>query len=267
MAFSGAPICRTCGVQQDVEAEVCPICADDRQYVGWNGQLWTTVTSLAADGHRGVVREEVAGLYGVGAEPATAIGQRALLVPGEGGNVLWDCVSVIDDATVDAVRAQGGIAAIAISHPHFFGSMVEWSDAFGGVPIYVHEADREWVRRSGNVVFWSGDTREILPGRTLVNCGVHFPGGTVLHWAGGRALCTGDIVMVVMDRRWVSFMYSYPNLIPEHPETIARAVRLLEPFDFDSIYGGWWGRVLTGDAKSRLLASAARYNEHIGLDR
>jgi glyoxylase-like metal-dependent hydrolase (beta-lactamase superfamily II) len=267
MAFSHAPICRTCGVQQDVEAEVCPICADDRQYVGWKGQQWTTVASLGADGHRGVVREEVPGLYGVGAEPATAIGQRALLVPGEGGNVLWDCVSVIDESTVDAVRAQGGVAAIAISHPHFFGSMVEWSEAFGGVPIYVHEADREWVRRSGNVVFWSGDTREILPGRTLVNCGVHFRGGTVLHWAGGRALCTGDIVMVVMDRRWVSFMYSYPNLIPEHPETIARAIRLLEPFDFDSIYGGWWGRVLTGDAKARLLASAARYNEHLGVDR
>jgi glyoxylase-like metal-dependent hydrolase (beta-lactamase superfamily II) len=261
MPFSDAPICRTCGVQQDVAAEVCPICADDRQYVGWNGQLWTTVEELAGSGHRGVVRAEVPGLYGVGADPPTAIGQRALLVPGEGGNVLW----VIDDATVDAVRAQGGIAAIAISHPHFFGSMVEWSEAFGGVPVYVHEADREWVPRSGNVVLWSGDTREILPGRTLVNCGVHFRGGTVLHWADGRALCTGDIVMVVIDRRWVSFMYSYPNLIPEHPETIARAVRLLEPFDFDSIYGGWWGRVLTGDAKARLLASAARYNEHIGF--
>ena len=26
----------------------------------------------------------------------------------------------------------GGIAAIAISHPHYYTSMVEWSRAFGG---------------------------------------------------------------------------------------------------------------------------------------
>ena len=40
----------------------------------------------------------------------------------------------------------------------------------------------------------------------------------MLHWAGGAdgrgALLSGDIVQVVPDRRYVSFMYSYPNLIP-----------------------------------------------------
>jgi glyoxylase-like metal-dependent hydrolase (beta-lactamase superfamily II) len=262
MAFSAAPICRTCGVQHEVASAVCRICADERQYVGWAGQRWTTIGELAAEGHRGVVRQEASGQYGVGTEPSTAIGQRALLVPGAGGNVLWDCVSYVDDATVDAVRALGGLAAIAVSHPHFHASMVEWSEAFGGVPIYVHEADREWVCRPGNIEFWSGDTREILPGRTLINCGVHFTGGTVLH-AGG-ALYSGDIFAVAMDRDWVSFMYSYPNLIPEHPDTIARAVRLVEPFPFDTIYGGWWGRVVTGDAKPKLAASADRYYRHIG---
>lgn len=259
MAFSDAPICRTCGVQQAAEAEVCPICADDRQYVGWKGQQWTTVAGLTADGHRGVVREEVPGLYGIGAEPQTAIGQRALLVPGEGGNVMWDCVSAIDDETVARVRDLGGISAIALSHPHFFGSMVEWSDAFGGVPIYVHEADRSWVGRAGNVEFWGGDTQEILPGRTLVNCGVHFAGGTVLHWADGRALCTGDIVMVVMDRRWVSFMYSYPNFIPLGASAVRRVVKRLEPFAFEKLYGAFPGRVVSRDAKAAVERSAERH--------
>lgn len=245
-----------------VVPDVCRICADDRQYVGWSGQQWTTLDELADEGHRSVVRPEFEGLYGVGTEPSFGIGQRALVVPGEGGNVLWDCTGFVDAAAVLAVRELGGLAAIAISHPHFYGSMIEWSEAFGGIPVYVHAADREWVCRDGNVVFWEGESREILPGRTLINCGVHFAGGTVLHTAG--VLCTGDIFTVVMDRRYVSFMYSYPNLIPEHPDTIARAVALVEPFDFDVIVGAWWGRVVSADAKAALTASAERYFEHIG---
>ncbi len=261
MNLSDAPVCRTCGVQYDEAPDVCRICADERQYVGWNGQRWTTVSELAAEGHRGVVRAEAPGIYGVGADPSTFIGQRALLVPGPGGNVLWDCVSIVDAETVAAVRAQGGIAAIAVSHPHFYGSMVEWSEAFDGVPIYVHEADRQWVCRPGNVVFWHGDTHEMLPGRTLVNCGVHFDGVTVLH--AGDELFTGDIVTVVMDRRFVSFMYSYPNLIPERPQRIERAVRLLEPLPYDAIYGGWWGRVVPREAKAAVTASVERYFRQI----
>lgn len=267
------PICCTCGVQyaeEEFNPRVCRICMDDRQYVGWDGQQWTTLPELRAAGHRNVIRPEAPGLYGVGTDPQVAIGQRALVVPGEGGNVLWDCVSYVDDETVAAVDRLGGLAAIAISHPHFYGSMIEWSRAFGDVPVFVHAADREWVCRGGNVEFWQGDSLEILPGRTLINCGVHFAGGTVLHWAAGAsgqgALCSGDIFSVVMDRRWVSFMYSYPNLIPEHPETIARALRLVDPLPFEAIYGAWWGRVVGSGAKRSLTESAARYFRHIGYE-
>lgn len=262
------PICRTCGVQypESVFRTRCPICADQRQYIGWSGQRWTTLAELAAAGHRGVLREdEVPGLHGIGTEPQVAIGQRALLVPGPGGTVLWDCVSYLDDDLVAAVRDRGGLAAIAISHPHFYGAMHEWSRAFGDIPVYVHENDREWVPRADNVEFWSGETLEILPGRTLVNAGIHFAGGTVLHWADGAdgrgALCTGDILMVVMDRRYLSFMYSYPNLIPEHPRTVRRAAALLETFRFDAVYGGWWGRVVATDGAAALRRSVARYLE------
>jgi glyoxylase-like metal-dependent hydrolase (beta-lactamase superfamily II) len=263
------PICRTCGVQREPDAGrmVCPVCAGERQYVGWGGQRWVSITELHAEGHRGAVREESRGLWGIGVEPSVGIGQRALIVPGPGGNVMFDCVPYVDDATVEAVNAHGGLAAIALSHPHFYGSMVEWSKAFGDIPIYVHEADASWVPRAGNIVLWSGDQREILPERTLVNCGIHFPGGTVLHWPGidGKgALCTGDIFTVVMDRRWVSFMDSYPNLVPEHPDTIVRAVSLVDPLPYDTVYGGWWGRVVAGGAKDRVRRSADRYLAHVG---
>ncbi|MGZ4516903.1 MAG: MBL fold metallo-hydrolase [Mycobacteriaceae bacterium] len=265
------PICQTCGVQYDqahFDPDHCRICEDERQYVGWSGQRWTTLEEMAAGDYRADIREE-GELTGIGTEPAFAIGQRALLVPGEGGNVLWDCVSFVDEVAVAAVQAAGGIAAIAVSHPHFYSSAVSWSEAFGGAPIYLHEADRKWVCRDGNITFWAGDSHEILPGRTLVNCGVHFAGGTVLHWAAGSdgrgALCTGDILTVVMDRRYVSFMYSYPNHVPESPAVIERALALLEPFAFDTIYGGWWGRVVATDGKGAVARSAARYLGRLGF--
>jgi len=265
------PICTTCGVQHDeahFDLEHCAICTDERQYVGWGGQRWTTLEDMAEAHYRAMVRPE-GELTGIGTEPSFAIGQRALLVPGSGGNVLWDCVSYVDSDAIAAVHEQGGIAAIAISHPHFYGSAVSWSEAFGNAPIYVHSADREWVRRDGNFLFWDGDVREILPGRTLINAGVHFPGGTVLHWAegadGAGALCTGDIFTVVMDRRFVSFMYSYPNHIPEPPTVIRRALQLIDPWEFATIYGGWWQRVVETDGKAAVQRSAQRYLNRLGL--
>lgn len=262
------PVCTTCGVQfARVDPDECPVCTDERQYVGADGQLWTTVAELAST-HRTVVREESPGLWGVGTEPSFAIGQRALIVPGEGGNLLWDCISTIDDAAVDRLQELGGLAAIALSHPHYYSAMMEWSEAFGGIPIYVHDSDARWITRDGNVRTWKGDTLEILPRRTLINTRVHFAGGSVLHWPGtdGRgALCTGDIVQVVADRRWVSFMYSYPNLIPEHPDAVRRTVQLLDGLQFDRIYGAWWGKVVEDDAHGAVVRSARRYLEHIGL--
>ena len=118
---TGLPICRTCGVQYGAPREDCPICLDERQYVGWDGQQWTTLAELAAAGHRGRIEEEGPGVLGVGTEPATAIGQRALLVTAPGGNVLWDMITYLDDELAARIRGLGGISAIAISHPHFYG--------------------------------------------------------------------------------------------------------------------------------------------------
>jgi len=257
------PICATCGVQYAAPREDCPICLDERQYVGWDGQRWTSLAELARAGHRGRVEEEGPGITGVGATPPTAIGQRALLVRSSGGNVLWDMITYLDDDLIEALNALGGVRAIAISHPHYYGTMIDWAHAFGA-PVYIHAADRRWVARPDPaVVFWEGDSRSIGGGLTLVNAGVHFAGGQVLHWADGEngagALLSGDIVQVVPDRRWVSFMYSYPNLIPERPRTIRRALALLEPYPFQAVYGAWWRRVVRAEGAAAITRSAERY--------
>lgn len=257
------PICWTCGVQYGAERADCPVCLDERQYVGWEGQRWTSLGELRAGGRRGRLVEEGPGVIGVGAEPSVAVGQRALLIRSPHGNVLWDCVGYLDDELAAEIEDLGGINAIAVSHPHFYGVMTEWGKVFDA-PVYVHAADREWVGRPDPVIeYWTGDTHDIAPGMTLVNAGTHFAGGTVLHWAddpeGDGALFSGDIFMVVMDRRWVSFMYSIPNFIPERPSTIRRALALVEPFAFERIYGAFWGRVVSSDGAAAVRRSADRY--------
>jgi glyoxylase-like metal-dependent hydrolase (beta-lactamase superfamily II) len=250
------PVCVTCGVQFGGPAERCPVCEDPRQYVPVSGQQWTTLEEIRRE-HRNAIRDE-AGLTGIGTEPKFAIGQRALLVPWGGSNLLWDCVTLLDDETAAAVEARGGLRAIAISHPHYYSAMVEWAHRFG-CPVLLHEADREWIMRPDDAIeLWSGDTRELGDGLTLVRCGGHFAGGTVLHRADGTLLA-GDIVQVIPDRSHVSFMYSYPNYIPLPEAEIRGILAALEPFAYERILGAWWETVIPRDGRGIVKRSAERY--------
>jgi hypothetical protein len=259
-------ICTTCGVQYAesvLPPEHCLICEDERQYVGWDGQKWTSLKELQST-HRNRLDVEGPELISLVTEPKFAIGQRALHVRTPDGNVLWDCITLIDDRSVAAIQALGGVSAIAISHPHYYASMVEWSRALGDVPIYLHAADGEWVMRPHPaIVFWQGETHSLAAGLTLVRLGGHFAGGTVLHWARGAsgkgALLSGDILQVGLDRRTVSFMYSYPNYVPVNAGTVRRIRQALEPYPFDQIYGAWFGQNIGADAKEALHYSAERY--------
>ena len=164
-------ICITCGMQYPTTNDPppeCPICKDERQYIGPGGQEWITLEALQKS-HRNVFFQEGENLWGIQTQPEFAIGQRALLLQTRNGGFLWDCISLIDASTVGLVKALGGLSAIAVSHPHYYASMVEWSHAFGKVPIHLHQADRKWVMRPDPVIhFWEGRTKALFGGLTLV---------------------------------------------------------------------------------------------------
>jgi len=142
-------ICRTCGVQFSTTSieelnNQCPICLDPRQYVPPTGQSWTTLTQLRSENkHKNLFhavdapRTSEAQLLAIRTEPQLAIGQSAYLVRTPQGNVLWDCITYLDDETVEAIREYGGLQAIVISHPHFYSTHVEyrgfcvWADVDG----------------------------------------------------------------------------------------------------------------------------------------
>ena len=263
-------ICTTCGTQyaaSERPPERCPVCVDERQYVGWNGQSWTTREALLRD-HRVRVGED-AGLTALAVDPDFAIGQRALLLPTVAGNLLWECLSLMTEDAIEALQARGGVERIIVSHPHFYAAMVDWSEALGGVPILLHEADRAWVQRpSPRIEYWTGDRRSLSDDVTLVRCGGHFTGSTALHWAGGPrpggALFPGDAMQVTGDRRHVAFMYSYPNYIPMPASDVGAMRERLEGFAFEDVYGYSWHRNIRGDARAAVDASFARYLRQVG---
>jgi len=264
-------ICKTCGTQfapSGQPPERCPICEDERQFIGLTGQQWITLDDLRAT-HRNTIYPESPGIWGVGSDPKFAIGQRGLLIQHSAGNILWDSISLIDNDTVTRIQALGGVSAIAVSHPHYYSSMVEWSKAFGAVPIYVHEDDRQWVQRPDPCIrFWQGKTHPLSPAFTLIRIGGHFAGYQVLHGSiGSGSLFSGDLPQVCLDRRWVSFMYSYPNYLPLSATSVRRIVATLETFEFGKLFGAFPGFVIKADAKDVVRRSAERYLQALTIER
>lgn len=171
--------------------------------------------------------------------PKLAIGQRALLCCTPRGNVLWDCLTYIDDETVTRINGLGGINAIVISHPHYFTTCLHWAEAFG-CKVYLSSEDEEWIMRRGDPerqVLWTGQRLPLLlspaagnngdedggAAFVAIKTGGHFAGSSVLWWKETRKLMVADTIMVVpsgvyhVDRLpgtvSFSFMWSYPNFV------------------------------------------------------
>ncbi|MEQ2527963.1 hypothetical protein EKG37_18885 [Robertmurraya yapensis] len=258
-------ICATCGVQYEGSTESpeqCTICNEERQYVNPNGQSWTTLGEMSKNGYKNNLNLEETGLYSLKTTPDFGIGQTAYIVQSEGFNMMWDCITYIDEATIKRIEDLGGLQAIALSHPHYYSTQVEWAEIFNA-PIYIHEDDKEWVtRRSDKIIFWSGESLELDKGKVIHRLGGHFKGGSVLEWKDGNEqkgiLLSGDIIQVVADREWVSFMYSYPNLIPLPVSKVQEIAKRVNELKFDRLYNAFH-RIVKEDAKNAVQKSAARY--------
>ena len=244
------PVCATCGAwfPDGPAPGECPICEDERQWVPEDGQRWTTADELAAEVTRADVREVEPGLTGIGLEPAFGIGQRMLLVENPAGNVLWDmipgrhrrgrCGRATQRGPVQRDRDLS--PALLLGDVGLERSARRRTDPPACRRSSARDAAVPGRSSTGTV------TSSSLPGAiTLLRLGGHFAGGTVLHWPAGAegrgALLTGDIVMVVPDRTVVSFMWSYPNLLPLPASEVAahrRGARARRPSTGSTVPGG-----------------------------
>lgn len=259
-------VCTTCGTQypdSEHPPRSCMICEEERQYVNPNGQDWTTLEKLIeSQQYKNKILLEEENLYSITTSPSFGIGQTAYFIKGNDFNVLWDCITYIDERVIEEIHQMGGINAIALSHPHYYSAQIEWAKAFD-VPIYIHEDDKEWiVNPSDHIILWSGEKLVLHEGMTIHRLGGHFKGGAVLHWEDGNegkgVLLTGDIIQVVADRKWVSFMYSYPNLIPLPAKTVREIAEKVKPLSFNRIYNAFH-KTVKEDANQSVQLSADRY--------
>ncbi|MBB2975379.1 hypothetical protein FHX49_000945 [Microbacterium endophyticum] len=257
-------ICATCAIEHsdsDTPPSRCEICSDDRQFVPEDGQKWTTRERLADAGYRVVVVEVEPGLHGITTEPELGIGQRGFLVQTPVGNLLFEPPGFIDEASVDAIRRLGGVAVIASSHPHLTGASIQWSHAFDRVPVFVSQKDEAWIRRPDSVIELWNDRVELLPGISMIECGGHFAGSSVVHWPAGAegrgVLLTGDTIAIGADRVSVNVMRSFVNRIPLPERAVRRIMDTTLALNFDRLYSAFG--VVTGQAHDITERSLRRY--------
>ena len=212
-------ICTTCGTQFPQDKKVTalwPICFVVCLFFCLFFLFWFNDEKQKKD-HSVKISRINDRLYTLTIKPAFAIGQRAFLLLSPGGNILWDCIPLLDEETINFIKEKGGLKAIAFSHPHFYSNMNEWTDEFN-CPIYIHENDKPWIFNPGpQLQLWGGDEKPLWDGISLVHVGGHFPGSSMLHIAdlsaGGAMLC-GDSLYISRSLRHTAVMFSYPNSIP-----------------------------------------------------
>lgn len=258
--------CKVCGVQHNAAQNPparCLICEDDRQYVREEGQQWVELEKHKNQ-HDTIWRKVEDNVYRLSITPhLVGIGQNAHFIQTQNGNYLWDCMPLVSDQLIEDIKARGGLKAIAISHPHFYSNVADWSAAFGNIPIYIHINDRPWVQEaSDNILFWEGDELRLENDLTLVKCGGHFNGSSVMHWSGtadGKgALFASDTISPQKRINSISFMYSFPNVIPLPARKVAHIGKIIAPYKFDRLYGAF-GQNVMPNADQLVQQSVKRY--------
>lgn len=256
-------ICVTCGTAYLVNnaPKICTICLDERQWVPEEGQLWTKTTDLIKT-HSVKLNRLQENLYEFVINPKFAIGQRAMLVTTKDGNILWDCIPLLDEMTIEFIKSKGGLRAIAFSHPHFYSNMNEWAEIFD-CPIYIHKNDEEHIIVKGNnLSLWEGSEFELWDGMKLFLIGGHFAGSSILHIPSlskdGAILC-GDTLFLSPNKQHFSMVWSSPNRMPLSLSEIRKIKKRLEHIPFDAFYGYIGIQNLTDGVKKILEKSFKRY--------
>ena len=268
------PICTACGTQfDDTTVKNCHICDDPRQFIPISGQSFTSLSKLRAQSYSNKFKpfDSDNRFISIWTEPKLAIGQRCVLLRTPAGNVLWDCITYLDDATVNTIQDMGGIAAIVISHPHYYSTHLEWAAAFG-CKVYVAADDAQWLCRRDEVVVRSfvQDTEHEIQiagvgsGVKALKLGGHFPGSLVCLWEG-RLLVADTLVTVPSGLYHVdrpagtssfAFMWSIPNMIPLGPDAMLGMWRVLKKYSFGSTHGAFVGLdIIAKDVKEWVLES------------
>jgi len=199
------------------------------------------------------------------------------LIKTPAGNVLWDCVALLDDETIDWIKSIGGLQAIVISHPHYYTTHLEWAETFD-CPVYMSEEDSKWLcredKKSVRKFIEEGKTELDIPAKDGKSTGVkaiklsgHFPGSLVVLYDGRLGVADTLVTTPAGLGNWgkkgrpegmnsFGFYWSIPNLIPLPPDEIAEMWQVLNQYEFHSTHGAFVGTdIVAEDVKQRVFDS------------
>ncbi|KAI1105792.1 beta-lactamase-like protein [Jackrogersella minutella] len=287
-------VCTACGTQFPTvdrqEVKTCFICDDPRQFTPQTGQSFTTLDEIRSSAkNTWTAFKGDSRFVSIFTEPKVGIGQRAILIKTPLGNVLWDCITLIDDETVAKIKDIGGLKAIVISHPHYYTTHVEWARAFD-CPVYLAAEDRQWTTQSSTHQVFVEETELDLQidsassGIMVLKLGGHFPGSFVSLYDGhlfiadtlvttpsGLGSWDTDAVGSVRTRpaglNSYSFMWSIPNMIPLPPSELERMWGILKKYDFSSTHGAFYTMDIVktvSEMKRRVLESMQTQIKYMG---
>jgi glyoxylase-like metal-dependent hydrolase (beta-lactamase superfamily II) len=256
-------ICSTCGTYYPLNEvpALCIICSEERQYIPVTGQSWTMPEDLHLL-HKVQIHQLHERLFELEINPVFAIGQRALFVLSEQGNVLWDCIPLLDAPTIEFIQSKGGLNAICFSHPHYYSNMIDWAETFD-CPVFIHQNDEAHVQvKYKRIRLWSGEEIELWNGMKIMLIGGHFAGSSILYVPflskEGTILC-GDTLFLSPNKKHFSVMYSYPNRMPLPLNEMSRIKKRFDVISFDSFYGYHAPQNLSEQVKEILESSLNRY--------
>ncbi|KAI1392964.1 beta-lactamase-like protein [Hypoxylon trugodes] len=289
-------ICTACGTQFPTadrqELKTCFICDDPRQFTPPTGQAFTTLDELRSNAKNTWIPFKGDDRFvSIVIEPKVAIGQRAILIKTPKGNVLWDCLTLIDEETIDRIKGLGGLKAIVISHPHYYTTHVEWARAFN-CPVYLAAEDKQWTTQSSAHQVFVEETELDLQidggssGVMVLKLGGHFPGSFVSlydkHLLIADTLVTTPAGLGSWDTNAVgstrtrprgmnsySFMWSIPNMIPLNPSELERMWGILKKYEFSSSHGAFVNTDIiktASEMKRRVLESIQIQVKYMGYE-
>ena len=231
-------LCTNCGFwQQFFEApRSCPVCLDFRHTPP--DDAWEFLPfDVAASRYQTNWATDELNITTFTTLPKLGIGPSGYLIPRKQGNIFFESCGFYDEAALDFIEEQGGLAHLSFSHPHAMGAAWQLQERFEP-QVAVQVRDLSWALTL-NTEFPFDEKLALDDGATLIHSAGHFDGHSVLHLADRKILLAGDMLKFHFESgvfTGISTHKAFNRRVPMSHAEVRRYRDVIAPLDFEHIY-------------------------------